>query len=141
MKAKQILACGAVGIGAIAAAAFVTKGIVAPAPVSKENVSLVMLGKAVDRVRTAAGRKTDPWQLLCESKGDGNVTCRAIGDTFYRVSFANKAAVPAFELTGKMGMDGKMYVIVFKDVPNAIPAREVDRFISAFDGQPTVVDG
>jgi hypothetical protein len=68
---------------------------------SKDNVSQVMLAKAMERVGNVVGPKGEVHQLNCESKGDGNVTCNAIGNAVYRVSFSNEAKLPVFELAGE----------------------------------------
>lgn len=138
MKPIEVAAGALVIIGVIAVAAFYTKNIVAPTPIIKDNVSMVMLENAMDRVGVAVGSKGDVHQLSCTSKGDHNVTCNAIGSSVYRVSFVTEAAAPAFELTGQRTIDGKLYVNAFDGVPAEIPAREVDRFTSAFNGRATV---
>lgn len=138
MKAKEIVAAVVVAIGVLAVAAFEVKNIVAPTPINKDGVGLVMLAKAMDRVGSAVGAKSEVHQLNCTSKGDGSVTCNAIGGTIYRVSFATEAGAPAFELAGQRAIDGKLYVNAFDGVPAEIPARDVDRFTSAFDGRATM---
>jgi len=139
MKAIEIAAGAVIVIGGITAAVFYTKNIVAPTPIEKYNVSLVMLANAMDRVDAAVGPKNEVHHLNCASKSDGNVTCNAIGSAVYRVSFAIEAGAPVFELAGQRAIDGKLYVNSFDGVPDEIPAREVDRFTSAFDGRATVL--
>lgn len=138
MKAQEIAAGAVIVIGVIAAAAFYAKNIVAPTPIINDNVSLVVLAKAMDRVGAAIGPKAEVHQLNCTSKGDGNVTCNAIGSAVYRVAFATEAGAPTFELAGQRAIDGKLYVNAFNGVAAEIPAREVDRLTSAFDGRATV---
>lgn len=138
MKKSEIAAGAAIVAILIAAAALYTKNNLAPTPISKDKVSFVMLATAMERVGTAVGPKGEVHQLNCESKGDGNVRCTAIGSAIYRVSFANAAGAPEFELAGQRGGDGKMYVNAFNGVASEIPARDVIRFTSAFDGQATL---
>lgn len=138
MKAQEIAVGVVVVISLIAVTAFYTKKIVAPNPVSKGHVGRVMLAKAMDRVDASVGSRGDVLHLSCTSNGDRNIFCNAVGSGVYRVSFATGVVAPAFELKGQRTIDGKIYVNAFNRVPVEIPAREVDRFLSAFDGQATV---
>lgn len=138
MKVKIIAAGVVVVIAILALAAFTAKKQISPGPVSKDNVGLVMLSKAMNRVGSSLGAKGDVLRLDCSSKGDGVVTCNAITGVISRVSFAADAGAPTFELVGQRAIDGQLYVNAFNGVPAEIPKREVDRFTSAFDGQATV---
>lgn len=138
MKAQQIAVGAVVVITLIAVTAFYTNEIVASNPVIKGHVGRVKLAKATDRVDASIGSKGDVRRLSCTSKSDRNIFCNAIGSGVYRVSFATDVVAPAFELTEQRTTDGKLYVNAFNRVSVEIPAREVDRFISAFDRRVTV---
>lgn len=109
-----------------------------PKPINAKTVGFVMLKRAMERVDIAVGPKRDVNHLNCESTGEGNITCEAIGGAVYHVSFANKGAAPAFKLVGQRGLDGLLHVNAFEGVPPMISAYDVAGFTNAFAGRATV---
>lgn len=138
MNGKELAGTVVVVAAVILAAAYKANEFVAPAPIAKDNVSLVMLGNAMKSVSTAVGPTGGVHSLDCVSKGDGKVMCTAVGSALYHVSFAAEAGTPAFELVAQRHINGKMYVDAFTGVGLEIAAREVGKYTSAFDGQATV---
>lgn len=138
MRAIEVVAAAVVAVAVIAASAYKAKNFVAPQPIDKGDVGLVMLANAMDRINAALTLKDGVDQLNCTAKGDRSVACVAIGSAVFRVSFAAAAGAPAFELAGQRAIDGKLYVNALNGVPAEIPAREVGQFTSAFDGRATV---
>jgi hypothetical protein len=123
----------------VGGSAYYARSVIAPGPIERHRVGLMLLLTAMDRVDAVLGLGGMVGHLECESTGGSRVACTAdVARTRYNVSFVNDKAVPKFKLNGVVNNVGERVVVDFESGSDAVPIRDVVSLITAFEGKAAV---